>query len=307
MPRSPRWDCDYTMIKSLKDVNDAYDDGRYHVSNFYKANILGGDQLWTDWSYSAGQPSYDARVGITGTFTPITSSGNSAIYIPPTGGLERKLAQINLVANPNLASQASCTFALYDLLGYYPLIDGDSTEVQTLNNTNPLPRYSNGEGVCALIINHVAPILNSCSGTVNVTGSNDVSADLTFDLKLGGLTNEINRSHLASNNAATAPWGPISFGFPSGAKGIKRINSIQFTTAPSGLFCIYMFKVITFTANHGDGASITRPATEKDMFIHSGFSAPTILDGANLGFFSRTITSNRPLNPLWGNLVFIWG
>lgn len=39
------------------------------------------------------------------------------------------------------ASQLTTDGILYDLLGVYPLIDGDSTDEQVMTNDSPLPRY----------------------------------------------------------------------------------------------------------------------------------------------------------------------
>jgi hypothetical protein len=70
-------------ILSLSDTNAAYDAGRVHVQRFYKgANSTIKDGFWQDWSFAAGQPAYDARIGVSGAFNPYIASKNDAIYFP---------------------------------------------------------------------------------------------------------------------------------------------------------------------------------------------------------------------------------
>ena len=55
-------------IRNLSDTVAAYEAGRFHVQRFYKgANATAGDTRWHDWSFAAGQPAYDARIGVAGT------------------------------------------------------------------------------------------------------------------------------------------------------------------------------------------------------------------------------------------------
>ena len=57
-------------IRSLSDVNAAYESGRFHSQRYFK-NASTNDLSWTDQSFSSGQPGYDARVGTANTFTPV--------------------------------------------------------------------------------------------------------------------------------------------------------------------------------------------------------------------------------------------
>ena len=45
-------------IRSLSDVNAAYESGRFHSQRYFK-NASTNSNNWTDQSFSSGQPGYD--------------------------------------------------------------------------------------------------------------------------------------------------------------------------------------------------------------------------------------------------------
>ena len=155
-------------IRSLSDTNSAYDDGRFHVQRFYKANNTAvADGRWIDWAYAAGQPAYDSRIGTAGKFNPYVAARNDAIWFPDIpSGMHRHMKRIVLRTQASGTNQATTDAILYDLLGVYPLIDGDSTDAQDFTNDDPLPRYADGVGIFPVLVNHVAPALAAATGTM---------------------------------------------------------------------------------------------------------------------------------------------
>jgi len=169
------------MIASHTDVLAAYDAGRFHSQRFIKTGAgQANDTRWQDWAFQAGQPAYDARIGVAGSFTPVTAVRNDALYFPDIpAGMERKLHRLFINPKASNASQATVDFVLYDLVGYYPLIDGDSTDTQEFDNTLTLPRYTDGEGVGLVIVNHVAPAVQGGVATIAYTDSKGVAQSVT--------------------------------------------------------------------------------------------------------------------------------
>lgn len=285
-------------IKSLADINSAFDDGRWHLQRFQKNAGTGHHMQWCDPTFSSGQPSYDARVGVSLQFTPCVAQKNDAIWFPEiTAGMDRHLTSFTM-----WTSQATYTgpISLYafDLLGYYPLIDGDSTDEQTADNTATLPRYSDGDGVQMVVVNHIAPAVQDGITIINYTDHAGVAQTVT------NRTLNQGQNLVCSGIGTTSTTTPGAVGAPlaNGSRGVRRINSIQHTTAPGGLHCIYLIKPL-FTSVMGDN----RVAVEKDFVTKNGFNCPKILDGAWLGWFERIGGASLRSVSCFGNFTFVWG
>ena len=289
-------------IRNLSDTVAAYDEGRVHIQRFYKAaNVTTGDGRWHDWAFASGQPAYDARIGVAGQFNPVVATRNDAIWFPDIpSDQERRLKRIVLRTQASGTSQATTDALLYDLVGVYPLIDGDNTDLQEFTNDDPLPRYSDGIGVIPVLVNHVAPMVASCAGTYTYTDSEDVQHTSPMGVSRGGAGNVV------SGWNATTSFGSLSLP-TNGGRGVKAINSIQFTTAPGGLFAIYMIRPITTLQNNDGGLTAEKIATEKFLAINHAWHYPRIRDGAHLGFFLRPNGGSRTFASVYGYLEFIWG
>lgn len=290
-------------IRNLSDTVAAYDEGRVHVQRFYKgANVTAGDTRWHDWSFAAGQPAYDARIGASGQFNPYIATKNDAIWFPPINADQhRHLKHIVLRTNASGASQVTTDGIFYDLLGVYPLIDGDSTDTQEFTNDDPLPRYADGVGVIPVLVNHVAPMVAASGGTMVYTDSDDVQRTVTFGVALGGTGNVV-----SVQKANTTSFGALSMP-TNGGRGIKAINSIQFNAAPGGLFSIYMVRPLTTILNCDGAGTADKVATEKFLALQNAWHYPRIYDGAWLGFFLRPNGGSRTFASVYGYCEFIWG
>jgi hypothetical protein len=292
------------MLRSIKDVVDAVDAGRVHTQRFFKnANAVAGDNTWTDWAFASGQPAYDARIGDAATFTPAVASRNDAIWFPDmAAGMERRLLEANIYISPTGTGQARVECQIYDLIGYYPLLDGDSTDLQEMDNTLPLPRYATGAGVRAVLVNQVAPAVAAAQMTVSYTNSDGVSGR-TVDW----FTTTYGVTKAAYTTANAGASGPLFCKLAEGDTGIRQIDSVQFITPPGGLFAIYLVKPLVAIENrHNSAASGQSVNTERNFAMTNGFNMPAVADGAHLGLFMMTSGSARTVS-LFGNLTFVWG
>ena len=290
------------MIQSAKDVNDAFSAGRVHTQRFLKNAGSTGDNQWQDWAYASGQPPYDARIGDALSFTPQVATGNDAIYFPSIpAGMSRHLTGLRLYTTASGVGQLNVECEMYDLLGVYPLIDGDSTDLQTMDNTQTLPRYTDGIGVQAILVNHIAPAVTAgCSATINYVDSDDVSRSTTV--------------YTSTFGAGKSAWSLQSTGASTGAlylplpgKGIKSVTGLKFATAPGGLWAIYLVRPIQRVDWRGGLAAVTQTVyTEKCFCLQDSFNLPQIYDGAHLGFFYIPNGSSRTVS-LFGAASFIWG
>lgn len=293
-------------IASSKDIAEAVSTGRIHTQRFLKNAGSTGNSHWQDWSFASGQPAYDARIGDALTFTPFIASRNDAIYFPPiAAGEERYLLRLLMARTASGADQSTVDYQMYDLLGVYPLIDGDNTDIQEMTNDETLPRYTDGVGVRAILVNHVAPgITAGCAATINYVDSDDATGSVTVYTTTFG----------AGKAAASLQTTGASTGLlylPTNGPGIKSVTDLTFAVAPGGLWAIYLVKPINDIAWQG-GLNLASGGTynvmaKKDLCSAESYALPRIYDGAWLGFFylppntgtARTVAS-------FGTATFIW-
>lgn len=285
-------------IKSLADINRAFEDGRWHLQRFQKWGGTGHAMQWCDPTFSSGQPPYDARVGVTLQFTPCVAQKNDAIWFPSVqAGMDRHLASMTMWSSQTTYNGPASVYA-FDLLGYYPMIDGDSTDEQTMDNTASLPRYTDGDGVQMVIVNHIVPAVQTCQTIINYTDHAGVDRSVTNNT----LNQGQNLVCSGVGTGATSTPGAVAVSLANGSRGVRRVNSVTHLSAPGGLHCIYLIKPL-FTAVLGDN----NVAVEKEFVTKNGFNCPKILDGAWLGWFDR-IGGASVRNVSWfGNFTFVWG
>lgn len=276
---------------------DAFTEGRFHTQRFLKNAGTAHALQWADCSFASGQPGYDARVGVPAAFTPAIAQRNDAIYFPPILPTQERY----LMGGTFWANQATFngegSLVLFDLLGYYPLVDGDSSDEQTFSNLDPLPRYSSGEGVGIVIVNHIAPAIQAGVAVVNFTDESDVDRSVTVTVPLQGQNLVCSGQDPTSVNTAT-----ITIPLNGAARGVKRINSVTFSTPPGGLFCFYLVKLLATANFTGDNLV----ATEKCFCTQNGMAMPRIYDGAWLGWFDRIGTGTARTVNWYGDLTFFW-
>jgi len=287
-------------VRRMADVASAFEEGRWHLQRFYKGALTAGDRHWQDWSFGAGQPSYDARIGTAAAFNPYIAQRNDAIYFPGINpNQSRHLTHLNLRTEASGTGQLTLDAVVYDLLGVYPLIDGDSIDEQVLDNTLTLPRYADGKGVFPVLVNHVSPIIAPATATMKYVDTN-TEQTVTIGVHLTG------QNRVVSGIGGTTSVGCLSLPLAAGSLGVKQVNSIQFNSAPGGLFAIYLIKPITTIMNCDANSTNDKIATEKEIAFMNAYHMPIIYDGAWLGMFLRPNGSARIINSVFGHMTFIW-
>ena len=145
---SPAWRCDVAGFRNVKEIGDAYDEGREFFSGWRKTpTIATAAGYWVDLSLSSGNPSpnYYATAPLAAarlaqsTDGGIRHGGNVA---PATKHL-REFLGYSATAGANPLPCLLCEYLLY-----YPFLPEDTVgEAQLLDNTIGLSRYVDGEGV----------------------------------------------------------------------------------------------------------------------------------------------------------------
>jgi hypothetical protein len=286
------------MIRSLADVNAAVSQGRVHVQRFIKNAGTAHALEWADPTFASGQPAYDAHVGSPVTFTPAVAAKNDAVYFPDVlPGQSRHLLTWTLWHN-QATYNGPGSAVLFDLLGFYPLIDGDSADEQSADNALELPRYADGDGVSLVIVNHVAPAVQEGVAVISYTDHAGVDQTTTVRVPNRGVNLVCSGSDGATANAIGAYAVPLG----NGSRGVRKVNSITYTTPPGGLHCLYLVKPLA-TIITGDNLV----AVEKEFATKNAFHLPQILDGAWLGWFDRIGSGTARAVNWFGNFTFVWG
>ncbi len=284
-------------IQTLSDLNAAFDEGRWHMQRIYKAAGTAHALQWADPSFAAGQPAYDARVGTSCEFTPCVAQKNDAVYFPPIeAGQHRHLTSVTLSPLQS-AFLGAPSVVIYDLLGYYPLIDGDSADTQAFDNTLTLPRYADGVGVLPIMVCHVAPAVQNGVAVIDYTDCDGVARTMTLNVPNNGQ----NLVCSGTRAAAATDIGPLYMALADRSRGVRSIDAITYTTPPGGLHAIYLVKPLA-TMVCGDNAI----AAEKEFFTKAGTHCPRIHDGAWLGWFSRLGSGTARTASWFGNFTFAW-
>jgi hypothetical protein len=185
---------------------------------------------------------------------------------------------------------------LCDYLLYYPLIDMDSTDMQTFDNTVTLPRYTTGEGVQAFLV-ATNPYIGGAGFELRYTNVDGVPNRITTPILSNTVTTIGTLVHSAS--AATLRTGPFIQINPCD-RGIKSVQSIQFNASNGGLATLVLCKPLATIPM----AEVTA-TVEQDFFLDKP-SAPRIYDGAYLNFLCLPNGSVAAAQ-LIGDMTVVWG
>jgi len=184
---------------------------------------------------------------------------------------------------------------LCDYLLYYPSCDDSITDIQIMDNSVTLPRWTDGVGVQCIAVS-VAGRVGGASFTINYTNSDGVSnrtSQVVFENSSSAIGSIIGSG--MNGNKSAMPW----IGLQSGDKGIRSIQSVTMQSTDVGLFTLILVKPIAYTTIK----EITAPY-EKNYFLETG-TIPEIKDDAFLNFLCLP---EGALNAtaLMGDMQIVW-
>lgn len=254
-----------------------------------------GAGRWADLSMGAGTPKYNAYVGTQGAATPLIGAGNDGIYLGAAGaaGQTRYLHQIGL--HTTSTTWAPSTYRLCDYVMHYPLIDGDDTAQQDLDNTQTLPRYTSGAGIECMAV-CTTPMTANATTTISYQSADGTTQSSTFTLLASSVVGTVVSSSNSSGAAGSAsPFIPRG----NGCLGMRRLLSVTNAGSAGGFFALVMVRPIS---------TITLPEAntyaEITQFSQRG-TLPEVPDGAYLNWLSLAGQNGTPV-PLRGHLDFFW-
>lgn len=281
------------MLKNLKDYINAAENGQYNWSSFRKvpsqATTAG---TWADLSMASGNPSPNFYSGTELQAT--TLDGTKGIWHGGDVSPAQKVLHEVLLQTTTAAAVPS-TFTLCDYLLFYPQIDMDSVDLQTMDNTITLPRYTNGDGVRMFLVAQY-PYIGGVYFTVTYTNSDGVTGRSTGLVRANTVGSISSFVHSATNTANSfGAFLPLQ----SGDRGVRAVESIQFSAPCGGLGAIVLVYPLTTEYLR----EITAPA--EFSLYKDALEMNQVYDGAYLNFICLPNGSLAGA-PIFGTLKTLW-
>lgn len=251
-------------------------------------------KIWYDLAVAPGKPKaklwFDAEPLVAQRVYQSTDEGimHGSNVSPETKYL-RKITCFNPVTTAH-----PMTMILCDYLLYYPSIDDSETEAQVMDNTNTLPRYTDGSGVQMMAVSLAS---RTGGSTVNVSYTNSDGVSGRTGTFVQGTSTAIG-SILGAVNTTTStetPWISLQ----SGDSGVRSIESVTMVTPDVGFFAIVLVKPIAKICLRGLDAPV-----EKDILIDDA-DLPIIYDDAYLNYICQP-QGTLATTTLRGSLKVLW-
>ena len=281
-----------TGFANMREYVAAQNEGRTRVCSFRKvpsqASTAG---WWVDLSMAAGNPvpNYYASEPLVAA----TLSGMRGILHGDAVAPASKHLTELMLTTPTAALAGA--YKLLDYLVYYPFVDGDSTDTQTLDNSVTLPRYESGDGVQAIL---VASAPTTGSGQFSFTYVDQNGNPQTSPTQFCA-TASANIASLVTSQQATAAGGLPFLKLASGSTGIRSVTDITYTVPAGGLTAIVLVKPIATIQIF----EINTPVEQ--TYVASVPGAPRIYDGAYLNLIMNC-TTTVAAGILAGRANFAW-
>lgn len=289
------------MIRGVWDYVEAIDKGRIHYANFRKSpSQVNTASNWFDLSMSPGMPLpqyYAAAPLVAQQMKKSTDGGLNHGPSVQSAGYQKYLKRLLIMTNSQ--NGLPMPYTLMDYLLYYPFIDMGTNDEQLMDNTNTLPRYTDGVGVQMMCVSVAAGTSLSPQFTVNYTNSDGVAGRTSRLVTLSTAT--ANGSILSNHHGLNTVVGNSPFiGLQSGDNGVRSIQSVTFPSITDvGLFAIVLVKpIITGTLYDPQSPSETECLPHRSQL-------PKIFDDAFLGLI---ICPNLAINGIAfnGEIETIW-
>jgi len=283
------------MIKTVSDIADAYEAGRTYLQTFYKVWPSGfaTANAWWDATMAGNFPRASYYNGDDLVFTPYPALNHlSHFHGGDVAPATKILRTINL--HGSSANLAPSRYILCDYLGFYGGISWETNETQVFDNTTfTLPRYADGKGVRAFIVQLFGNNANAVY-TINYRGFDDVDKNSPTQTGNALSTGALQHAKVSSN------YNPF-VDLCAGCNGVKRVNSITVSSLGAGIAVLVLVKPIAEIIFRDS----TLFAPVEVDYLTQKYETPIIYDGADLNFLMTSTAS--PAGTLTrGYMEFIW-
>ena len=244
---------------------------------------------------SPGNPSpkywFDAPPAIAKAVYQSTDGG---LYHGATASPSTKYLR-SFTALTATATALPLSVILCDYLLYYPSLDDSNTDIQVMDNTITLPRYTDGEGVQMIAVS-VAGRTGGQQIRIAYTNSEGVSGR-TAQIVTQNASAAIGTIVTSASNVQAS--GNPFIGLEGNDTGVRFVESVLMLGPDVGLFSIILVKPLGTTMIRGIDAPV-----EKDFLIQSE-QLPIIQDNAYLSMLCLP-QGTLAATALIGDMKVIW-
>jgi hypothetical protein len=285
-------------FSTVSAITDAYNAGSCWQGYYYKGTApFVAPNIWTDLSTTTGIPVYQAYIGTPLQATSAIGTNNSYMFTGPTPPAGQQKYLLNWSIGGNGSGASGAAFILYDLLLYYPFVDGANITEQFFDNAVTLPRYTSGEGVYPIFISQTPGSSGAVTCDLNYTNSKGVAARLS-KMNVGNGTTIGRIMNLATTTtSASTPFIQIQ----SGDTGVKSIQSVTFSSSVGGFVTVALVRPIAQISLQEQNTLI-----EKN-YIREGFVLPEILNGAALQIMFNQQSGAGSIGTITSYFETVWG
>lgn len=293
------------MLLAAQDITEAFEQGRTWESFARKIGGVGSGaaSYLGDWCQGTGIPNFDARIsGEPQTLYPVVSGGKEQLYHGPNmAPYRRYLHSVESASFQGL--NTACSFMVYDLLAYYPFIDGDAG-FQTMDNTLSLPRYTDGAGVQMVLLNTVIPQTSGSSNVVIEFVNQDGATVSTPVFSI--TTSNSNAYHQQGINNFASVTSMVPFVMlPSGSTGVRRVNSINIPSSTGAAYTLCLVKpIMSFKGVLWGSSQNLYPRAWAQT--NRAMQFPEVLDGAALNIMHLNGPSTQVAGPAAAMYKFLF-
>ena len=246
-------------------------------------------------SLSPGNPAPKYWFGTPLAATPISQSQDLGFFHGSSVSPAEKY-----IYRTTLMTSSATTFRfgyIMDYLMYYPLIDDGTTDPQIMDNTQTLPRYTDGKGVQMMAIS-VAGRTGGQSFYVTYTNQDGVTGRTSGTVVQN--TSAALGAVVTSNTAGTGNT-PLFIPLQEGDTGVRAVESVVMIGADVGLFSIVLVKpLVTVGVQEANVPQEESHVYEKtmlaeikpDAFLGAVVFPSGSLSGVSFLFDIQTIWSN---------------
>lgn len=266
------------------------DNSRVHTQFIHKTSHADGNAGdFIDLSMAAGNPKFNAYVGDQGAFTPMSGTGNFGIYTGEgESGRSKYLSHWWLQTMS--ANNIPGTFHLLDYVGFYALVDLDSTDVQEMENLVPPTRNTDGNGLRLMFVT-TTPSTSNADFTISYTNELGVAGRIaTGSTGVSAFAGNIITSTEATFGAGKR--GPF-LALQNGDNGVRSVQSVTFAAAAGGFAALVLVRPLAqlvllesptvtetdFLREMGRVVEIADDAYINMIFTTGGSITPAILRG----------------------------
>lgn len=250
--------------------------------------------VWFDLSMSPGNPvpQYYAASPLVGV--PMSYSDEQGLnHGRNVSPLTKHLKRVTVMTST--ATALPMPMILCDYLFYYPFIDEGTTDAQSLDNTQTLTRYTDGEGVQVMAVS-VAGRTGGQTFQFSYTNSDGVAGRTSQTVIENAVS--VNGSIVTSDRANANARGPF-IPLQAGDTGVRSIESVTMNGADVGLFALVLVKPLAQLSLRGIDAPV-----EVNYLLDFG-QLPRIVDDAYLNFLACPAGS-LAATALHGDLTVVW-